>query len=78
MKKINRPKFHALKQYLEDNDIKHDVAAELSGISKPTFSRKLNGRTAWDWDEMVLIKNGLKLDKKTFLNLFFNKEVTKM
>lgn len=78
MKKINRPKFHALKTYLDEHNINYDVIADMANISLVSFNRKINGQKAWVWDEMVLIKNGLKLEKDTFMNIFFNEKVTKM
>lgn len=78
MKKINRPKFHALKAYLDENNINYDEVANMINISLVSFNRKINGQSAWVWDEMVLIKNGLKFDKETFMNIFFNQQVTEM
>lgn len=76
MEKEVMPVFKKFKGYLKENNLIYKDVAKLIKSSATSVSRKVSGKTQWNWSELVLIKNNVIKDEELFLTIFFDTNVT--
>ena len=76
MEKEVMPVFKKFKGYLKENNLTYKDVAKLIKSSATSVSRKVSGKTQWNWSELVLIKNNVIKDEELFLTIFFDTNVT--
>ena len=66
-----------LNDLITKSGIRKEIIAGAAGMSIGSLNNKLAGRTAFYIEEATTISHILKMDQKTFLDVFFKGEVGK-
>ena len=64
-----------LRYQIARSGLTRKTIAKMMGIGLVTLHRKLNGTTQFTRGELMLIKEILELDDKTFIDIFFVDDV---
>lgn len=76
-KKIKKKRlFPALHQRLIELDMSQSEIADLIGLTKQTFSAKMNGRVPWRETEMQLLLDEIGTPEETLADLFPRRKVS--